>query len=228
MTIERMKISRADAGPDPRTELAKQANSLLGYKRLASVAIEKNTLANALIKLDIAPLNRVSVEQYKAKKAKPGMWSDVRIGLCVAPVALGLLGACGFLTYLCNSPSPKSPGWNALYMLGAFATAGLAVASIVVAVAYLFDGNHDGAHRATREWQTTLLSGYDGAVPEFVLSKAVEIKQECPQVSFSVEQLYETEQRIERRDPDPFLVAHLGKESFYIDVWDEKEYESKL
>jgi hypothetical protein len=231
MTIERMKISRADAEPDPRTELAKQANSLLGYERLAIAAIKNNTLTNALIKLDIAPLNRVSVEQYKAKKAKPGMWSDVALGLCLAPVALGLLLACARLTYLCNSPgliNPGSAGWNALYTLGAFVTAALAVLSVILMCTYLFDGGHSGAHRVRREWRTEFLNGYAGAVPDFVLSKAVQIKQECPQVCFLVEQLYETEELIERRAVDPFLVARLDKESFYIDVWDEKEYEAKL
>jgi len=58
-----------------------------------------------------------------------------------------------------------------------------------------------------------------------------------PEAEFQIDQLVvEREQTIVQRDPDPFLIVSLStyngrsvdKESYYIEVWDEKEYEHTL
>jgi len=54
-------------------------------------------------------------------------------------------------------------------------------------------------------------------VPAFVLRKAIEIKRACPDVKLFVEALDET--------PDPFLIAELGRETYYVEVWDEKDFD---
>jgi hypothetical protein len=77
-----------------------------------------------------------------------------------------------------------------------------------------------GSHvRAT--WRVVPLKNYDGDVPEFALSHALEIKERMPSAEFEVEEL-----RIEKRY-DPLLVVSCGKERFYIDVWDERDFEQK-
>jgi len=67
-------------------------------------------------------------------------------------------------------------------------------------------------------WRRTKLSKYRGEVPEFALSRAIEIKEHLPKARFYVDEL-----TVDKRY-DPFLVAACGREKFYIDVWDEPEF----
>jgi hypothetical protein len=57
-------------------------------------------------------------------------------------------------------------------------------------------------------------------VPEFVSAKAREIASLVPEANFTVEQL-----QSERRNYDPFLIVSYADESYYIEVWDESEFE---
>ena len=67
-------------------------------------------------------------------------------------------------------------------------------------------------------WGERKLEEYKKPVPEFVLNKAMQIKELVPGVTFQVEELAR----------DPFLVAVLGEEKVYIDVWEEPQFEGKL
>lgn len=71
-------------------------------------------------------------------------------------------------------------------------------------------------------WRKVPLAQYKGTVPEFALSRAIEIKERLPKAEFFVEELV-----IEKRY-DPFLVVVRGRERFYIDVWDERDFEATL
>ena len=57
-------------------------------------------------------------------------------------------------------------------------------------------------------------------VPEFVKAKAAEIASRLPEATFTVEEL-----RSERRVYDPFLIVSYGDESYYVEVWDESNFE---
>jgi hypothetical protein len=57
-------------------------------------------------------------------------------------------------------------------------------------------------------------------VPEFVWAKAKEIASCLPEATFTVEQL-----QSERRIYDPFLIVSYADECYYIEVWDESEFE---
>jgi len=59
-------------------------------------------------------------------------------------------------------------------------------------------------------------------VPEFVKSKAEEIAHLLPGANFTVEQL-----RSERKLYDPFLIVSHADESYYVEVWEEREFERK-
>lgn len=84
--------------------------------------------------------------------------------------------------------------------------------------------------RVTISWKLMPIRGYTKAVPEFVLRKAVQLKEACPTVELFVDELQTktTYATAPRRDYDPFLVAKLGEEVFWIEVWDEKKFENKL
>jgi hypothetical protein len=88
-----------------------------------------------------------------------------------------------------------------------------------------------GSLRAT--WRKTAIDRYTRMIPEFALRKAVMIKEACPDAEIEIDSLviervraYSNTSRTS--DPDPFLVASLGAEKYYIEVWDEKKFEDKL
>jgi hypothetical protein len=70
-------------------------------------------------------------------------------------------------------------------------------------------------------WHTVPLRDYDGEVPEYVLSRALEVKEKMPNAEFEVQEL-----RVAKRY-DPFLIVYCGRERFYIDAWDEKPFEEE-
>jgi hypothetical protein len=74
-------------------------------------------------------------------------------------------------------------------------------------------------------WARADLQYYKEPIPEFVLRKAVQIKKLCPEVHFEIQYL-----EIGFKSADPFLRAYCYKpeESYYIEVWDEPEFEVKL
>jgi hypothetical protein len=74
---------------------------------------------------------------------------------------------------------------------------------------------------AQAEWRRFPMRDYDGPVPEFARSRAFELETYLPGVTFEIEEL-----RADKRY-DPFLIAIYGNERFYIDVWEEREFESK-
>ena len=71
------------------------------------------------------------------------------------------------------------------------------------------------------QWHQTDLRSYDKAIPEFVIDKAVRIKEQLPEVEFRIQYISEPK-------ADPFLIAILGKEIYYIEAWDEPRFESGL
>ncbi|MFA6536385.1 MAG: hypothetical protein WC250_01595 [Candidatus Paceibacterota bacterium] len=72
-------------------------------------------------------------------------------------------------------------------------------------------------------WQTVSLAGYGGFVPEEALATALEIKTRCPKAELLVDELVDNY----RVRNDPFLVAKLDDETYYIEVWDEKGFVGK-
>lgn len=84
-------------------------------------------------------------------------------------------------------------------------------------------------------WRLTKLKDYKKPVPEFAISKAVQIKKAMPEAEFYIDQLA----------IDPFLIVVAGfnpvdystnqpsrylppDKAAYIDVWDEPKFESEL
>lgn len=78
--------------------------------------------------------------------------------------------------------------------------------------------------RIVSRWLLIPISRYKSMVPEFVLRKAVQIKEACPTALIYVDAL-----KVNTRPfPDPFLVVKLGNEKYWVDVWDEAAFESEV
>lgn len=77
-------------------------------------------------------------------------------------------------------------------------------------------------------WVEEKIKEYHQPVPEFVLAKAVQIKQRIPECEIYVESLSD--------HPDPFLIVAIPdgrayypvKERYYVEVWAEPKFEGKL
>lgn len=80
----------------------------------------------------------------------------------------------------------------------------------------------------TRKWTRHPISGYSKPIPEFVLNKAVQIKEKLPDVQFLIDELGTVRRLKKIQPPDPFLVAVLGNEEYYIEVWDEPKFEGRI
>lgn len=65
------------------------------------------------------------------------------------------------------------------------------------------------------EWKRVTLRGYPKPVPQHVLSRALDIFERSPAVVFWIEEIA----------GDPFLIADLDDEQFYIEVWDEQGFD---
>jgi len=78
-------------------------------------------------------------------------------------------------------------------------------------------------------WRLTTIHEYRLPVPEFILAKAVQIKEKMPECAIYIEHLDD--------HPDPFLVVGASKsayswqkpeEHYYLDVWAEPKFEGRL
>lgn len=75
-------------------------------------------------------------------------------------------------------------------------------------------------------WELTEIEKYKEAIPEFVLNKALQIKDHFPEVKIFIEHFSETR--------DPFLVVKRMKgeysamETYYVEVWDEPKFEGRI
>lgn len=226
-TIQRVKIQPVEESlENERHQLALKAQSVLGYNRLAKVIATPSALAYQLRKLGIEPLVQSGVQDYKRRKARPGMWSGHKAG--IGWMAMALIVA-GVLVPRLNS---QTNHWTvgSLAAVGVVALCILSAIFTIVALCMWLDSNNRG-HRTTKVWRTRSLSEYahsGGNIPEFALRKAIQLKEALPQIELRIDQLMIETERHERPDKDPFLVAELDNEKYWIDVWDEKDYEAVL
>lgn len=78
-------------------------------------------------------------------------------------------------------------------------------------------------------WIRIPLNMYDEEIPVHVLDRAISVKEHIPEAKFYVVS-FDPERanaQIAILD-DPFLEVTVGSESYYIDVWDEPDFEAKL
>ena len=75
-------------------------------------------------------------------------------------------------------------------------------------------------YRFFHYWENVDLNRYREPIPEFVLNKAIQIKKRLPSVKFYVQTL--------EGQPDPFLLAKVGDEHAYIEVWEEPKFEGRV
>ena len=90
---------------------------------------------------------------------------------------------------------------------------------------------HKRAISFTARWDRENINSYNARVPEFALTRALEIKEALPEAWFAVETLHEERHGIQTefnpRPPDPFMVLRYGEVTLYLDVWNEPSFEGR-
>lgn len=205
-----------------RTKLAQEARDVLGYKRLALATCTPGALLYQMRELDINPLDTNDVEAYKTSKEKVGMWSNRKkmwawwwVFLITTPLCIAAIR-----TLLRRSDSPMHVIEICAFGLTIFVTFFYACCNV--------EHNRTGKRRITK-WYTINIKDYNGFIPEHVISKAVQIGRALPSARFEVDYLGTTTEEKEKPqpDPDPFLKVTLSTtgECYYLDVWQEREFE---
>lgn len=216
------------------TSLVEKAKTLLKYDP-KHVRIY-GELSQTLRALGIAPLDPGQVEKYMRSKVyhtltnvqKAWMWC---LGLNFAIWAAAAYGYVSLCAYRATEAGARY-----------FQTSGAApwgwafIPAMILTVVYVCIVGcwTDGRRRTwrTSSWITKGLENYGNYVPEFALSKAVEIKEKLPQATFTVAELEHKTHTFDPpapvRDPDPFLIVEYGRERYYIDSWDEPKFERSI
>jgi hypothetical protein len=213
-------------GESAHKDLAERAADALGYQPLkmaTSADRQALRLGAVLMQLGIEPFTKESVDAYKHReRAMVRTWKQKALealsnGLFWAAVvgaAIFMLGVTvGFIVHLNGRTLPHLAPilWSSfLLAIGSFAAGGLIFGVFVPEV---WDWS----------WTMTLIAEYDHPVPKSALEMALAIKQICPDAVISVDSLV-----LEKRIADPFLVAGLNDERYYVGVWGEPNFSSKF
>lgn len=232
-----------------RVELLEAAHSALGYtghtavmqqQKLARTHREQLVAFKAICeKLGIEPYSRKTVERYKAKKvhqADRKYWLRNYVNSEWGHNAMfysGLygvtVGVVDVIVQAATSETNKIPFGQ--YHPQIFYSI---LCSCVLAIAYWWTSaairNLVLDKRMFRHrWEPTNLFYYPNLVPDFALSHAVELAHAASisKDQFFVERLVVNATDANRLsfDPDPFLTVRHAGQVFYLDVWDERDFE---
>ncbi len=172
------------------------------------------TLYEALANLGISPFTMETVEKYKCKKVQN---LRVRAFLRIfgrhfvwvfLAIFLGFL-VPAVLEILFNGQQIQAP-FNWLLGLSVIPLCACLMARWLcreMPNGFLWIG-----------WNIIPIEYYKKPIPEFALYSAVELKKLCPKAQFFVEELYVD---------DPFLVVNYGGNLYWIEVWNEPDFNQK-
>jgi hypothetical protein len=235
--LKRESIGLPEAKESPETDLvdfssmADEAQEILGYHVLKVSITEKAAKEQKLFEvrqvmagLDIRPFTPESVEAYKAVmewRAQPlsehiGLWmfGTFAVVLFASMVTFVLGGVTGGLfNYFSTVPNWL---WTVLQC---------SIVGVPVGFAgFLLSGFLAFPNKETKvSWDRYSISAYGKPIPEFALQSAIDLKKQCPEANFFIEEM--VAKRVPRADP--FLVMVFRGESFYLEVWNEPGFKGQ-
>ena len=204
------------------TPLANEAAKLLGYgvlkKGLVNAQKSKEQTAplrQALFSLGIQPFTASSVAAYKEEKNRTCKPARERVGDAIGMTSVGglmIIVPCFAVSGLVCTIS-HFPGWIFTSITWLVTSAIICGAGIIIGVMI------HGTEETKTGWNPVPISNYPEPIPEFALQTAVDVKKACPEANFFIEEL------VVKKIPDPFLVAELAGEKYYLEVWNEPGFE---
>lgn len=217
------------------TNLVEEAKWFLGYHagafeytKLIRETQSRISLKQAMQDLFIDPFSSTSVFAYQRRMVNlntpvsshlmPLCWFLLQLtiilgilGGCIVTAAAVVSGICHFCGSIVGSHA---------FMTWAQTGYGLITLLVsIICVCHL----PESINITVAEWRSFSISEYAGAIPEFVLQTAVELKRKCPEVEFFVEELCFKTVML-----DPFLVVKdASGTKYYLEVWNEPGFLQK-
>jgi hypothetical protein len=182
-------IGQAQAAVNPYTQMIQQLQNAPPPKE----PVAKDTLVRTQL-VAVEPQESISRERRS-----------------LASRAAKVLGYKHFSDVIDKKESDERCAWEAAQ---AFAKLGFDPLDATKVAKYKF-ANCPWGH----QWVSSRIEKYASPIPEFALSRAIELKEELPHATFEVDFL--------QANPDPFLVMVYGGIRYYIDVWDEPKFEGR-
>ncbi len=239
--IERMPLTHTDdIEKELRGELLTKAFEEFNYS--ADEFGGRGPLAKVLQKLDIAPLKKEQVMTYMESKK----WESPELHSIIRPIVILLTTVGAYLIdlHILNKTIGTSDrAWELMdyVFMGLFDSIGIFVSSLILCgiidvtvpnmkVAKKWKWFVLGKTKVQMQFkkEVNTLYPYRRYVPIHILSMALEIRKEVPSAIFSIAELTKEVYKIPQPLPDPFLCVSCGSESYYIAVWDEREFEAKM
>lgn len=187
----------------------------------------RGPLAKALVACDIAPLDTAQVQQYKESKVRTGYSSRVKREVIAWSVWAVVVGA----VWMYIHPASMNIGDISAFI----AATSIGTLLIMVIVWETMISSEMPSYTKSWGWSSFALGRedsrmhkYTGYVPVHVLNMALQVRLQCPNASMIVDELSLVIDEVKRPLPDPFLKVTLGSETYYIAVWDEREFEAKM
>jgi hypothetical protein len=185
-----------------RAQLLKDANTKLGYRT-------NHPLLSQLATLGIAPFRTSAVSHYMKDRETTTMYSGTRNWLTWEAINVSLAISMSWIitNYI---------GWRENVAIGvAIATGVSTLVSLIIMDELIGCGT-----RTRWSWSTVPIASFTESIPDYVLAKALVIKEAIPTCELRITSLVSS---TEKRHPDPFLSVALGKEHYYVEQWDEQD-----
>jgi len=77
------------------------------------------------------------------------------------------------------------------------------------------------------QWRWTEIERFSEEVPDYVLQKAIQVKEALPGCKLWVRALSDRNIENPLFGIDPFLVLQAGEKCFYLECWDERAFEEQ-
>lgn len=200
-------------------ELLRRAESV--FKSRASrwaryTHCEKRDLEHTLVSLQIEPYTHESVEKYKLRMKRSVMLRNLpsRV-LADVPEVCGPCGVIALVVWAVIASVCVT--FNLVAIAWWFGVIGI-VATCSIGIAIGIGTLSDYGWIKVRElhWRSNDITWILNEIPEFVLQTAVDVQTRCPGAY-----LYVEEAIVANRVVDPFLVAQVNGEKYYLEVWNE-------
>jgi hypothetical protein len=182
------------------------------------VPLGGTSLRKALYDLGIAPLDPDQVAKYQASKT----YHQHRVYSGAENVfgVLAIVGALIAAYALCFGPMFLLRGevWPPMRVVILSGGVTMMIGGIIARYVA------DEVPYESKTWQKKSLGDYGlTEIPDFVLERAVLVKEACPDAKLYVETLVSDRYSVTLRDP--FLIAVQNGERYFLDVWDEPQFE---
>jgi len=183
--------------------------------RLKQMRDLERRAAEVLVRLDIEPFSAECVNAYaKAKLAEKLPENQKRQRKVRIVSTLGWL--CGamlvvsMLTIMANNS-------------GGFLTVTAAIAGFIGGITAMVITSGTGYW----QWRWVVIERFSEEMPEYVLRKAIQVKQVLPEGKLYIYALADRSIENPLFRNDPFLVLQVGESCFFLEVWDERAFEEQ-